>query len=283
VLSLVGGLVYGVSQLAEPASQWVRSMPQDLTQLESRLRELLEPMHQVEAAAERVERITRSDGAAEQEVRLDDGSLRERVLSSMKGLVGGGALMFVLLYFLLASGDLFTRKLIRVMPTFGDKRVALTVARQIQVEISRHLLTITIINAVLGVAVAMSMRVLGMPNPVLWGVMATLLNYVPYLGALTGVAVLCLAALGQFDELGRALLVPSVYLALTALEGSFVTPTVLGQRLRLNPVAIFVGLLFWGWLWGVPGAMLAVPILVAFKIVCDHYEPLAPVAEFLGP
>lgn len=126
------------------------------------------------------------------------------------------------------------------------------------------------------------MAALDMPNPVLWGVMAGLLNFVPYLGAIVGTGVVALVAVLTFDDVGRVLIPPVSYLALTSLEGQFITPTILGRRLRLNPVVIFVWLVFWGWIWGVPGALVAVPMLAAFKIVCDRVENLRPVGDFLG-
>jgi predicted PurR-regulated permease PerM len=126
------------------------------------------------------------------------------------------------------------------------------------------------------------MFLLGMPNPVLWGVMAGSLNFIPYLGAITSATILTLVALLTFEEVGRAVVVPLVFVVLTSLEGLIVTPTVVGRRLSLNPVAIFIWLIFWGWLWGIAGTLLAVPLLAVLKIVCDHVKPLAAVGEFLG-
>jgi predicted PurR-regulated permease PerM len=191
--------------------------------------------------------------------------------------------VIVLLYFLLASGDLFLRKLIKVLPTFKDKKRAVEIAREVESNISTYLFTVTLINAGVGVAVGVGVWLLKMPNPVLWGVIACVLSYIPYLGALVGVGILGLAALLVFDDLGHALAVPAVYLAVSFVEGNFITPLVLGRRLTLNPVVIFVGILFWFFLWGIPGALLAVPTLAVFKIVCDHVDTLAPVGEFFGP
>ncbi|HVQ29512.1 MAG TPA: AI-2E family transporter, partial [Vicinamibacteria bacterium] len=134
-----------------------------------------------------------------------------------------------------------------------------------------------------GVAVGTGVGLLGMPNPMLWGALACVLTYVPYLGAAVGIGVLAFASVLTFDDLGRALAVPAVYVVVSFLEGNFVTPAVLGQRLTLNPVVIFIGLLFWFFLWGIPGALLAVPTIVIFKIVCDHVEGLAAIGEFFGP
>lgn len=125
------------------------------------------------------------------------------------------------------------------------------------------------------------MFVLGMPNPILWGVIAALLTFIPYLGHLIGVAVVSLAA-ATFDELGRIAMAGGIYWGMAVIEGTFVTPLILGRRLTLNPVVVLFSLFFWGWIWGIGGALLAVPLIGAVKICCDHIEPLAPIGEFLG-
>src|SRR6185436_16055063 len=118
--------------------------------------------------------------------------------------------------------------------------------------------------------------------PALWGVLCMLLEFIPYVGAGTMVGLLFVAALSTFDSLGRALLVPACFLAINVVQANLVTPVLLGKRLQLNPVAVFVSLLFWWWLWGIPGAFVAVPLMATFKIFCDHIESLASVGEFLG-
>ncbi len=133
-----------------------------------------------------------------------------------------------------------------------------------------------------GCAVAIVMFALGMPNPILWGAVVTVLEFVPYLGAMTAIVVLTIAALTVFDNVGRALVIPLSFIAVNLLQGNVVSPLVLGHRLSLNPVAIFVGVAFWWEVWGIPGAFLAVPLLATMKIVCDHIPAFAAVGEFLG-
>ena len=154
--------------------------------------------------------------------------------------------------------------------------------RTIENHISRYLLTITAINIGLGVAVGVTVHFFGLRNPIMWGVMVALLNYVPYLGALTGIICMTLGAVLSFDSLGYAMIFPASYLTLAVLEGNFITPFILGKSMALNPVLILVALAFWGWMWGISGMILAVPILATFKIFCDHIEPMAPIAEFLS-
>jgi predicted PurR-regulated permease PerM len=144
------------------------------------------------------------------------------------------------------------------------------------------MVTVTVVNIVFGVAVGIAVKLQGMPNPVLWGVLAGLTNFIPYLGALIMAAILGLVALLHFETTAQAAMVPLVFLALNFLEGYLVTPRLIGQRLALNPVVVFTSVLFWGWVWGVMGALMAVPITASIKIVCDHIEGLAPIGEFLG-
>jgi predicted PurR-regulated permease PerM len=123
---------------------------------------------------------------------------------------------------------------------------------------------------------------LGLPNAVLWGVVAAVLNFVPYVGAVANTILLALAASIAFEDTSRVLLVPGIFLALNLIESNLVTPAIYGNRMKLNTVALFVGLVFWWYIWGVPGAILAVPMMATLKIACDHIESLAPIGEFLG-
>ncbi|GIV57743.1 MAG: hypothetical protein KatS3mg042_0656 [Rhodothermaceae bacterium] len=190
-------------------------------------------------------------------------------------------MLFFLTYFLLAGGDRFLRRLVETLPLLRHKRNAVAIIRRIEQELSRYFLLVTLVNAGLGGAVAGVLYLLDMPNPLLWGVLAGVLNYVPYLGGLVGILVIGLVALVSFDTLGEALLPPLAYLMLNTMEAYAITPALLGRRLRLNPVAILVSIVFWGWIWGVAGAILAVPLLVSFKIICDNVRALSAIGVFL--
>ncbi|NNJ25424.1 AI-2E family transporter [Alienimonas chondri] len=186
----------------------------------------------------------------------------------------------VLLYFLLAAGDVFTRKCIELTPHFRDKRAVRVLIGDAQAAIGNYLLTVTVINVGLGVVVGLTMALIGMPNPVLWGAFAFLFNFIPYVGAVFGAAIVTLVSFGEFEGL-QVFLPPFLYLCCTTLEGNFITPKILGGRLNLNAPVIFAWLLLLGWIWGVPGALLAVPMLAALKILCDHVDALGPLGKFL--
>jgi predicted PurR-regulated permease PerM len=192
-------------------------------------------------------------------------------------------LTLILLLFLLASGQAVHEKIVRVLPTFKDKKRALRLIHDVEREVSQYLLTVTAINIGLGAVVAVAMWLTGMPSPILWGVAAALLNFIPYLGAILGIGLVALVALVSFGSLAEASLPPLLYFAATALEGGIFTPLIIGRRLAINAVAILLALSLWAWLWGVVGALIAVPLLVALKAFCDHFEELSQWGEFLSP
>jgi predicted PurR-regulated permease PerM len=195
------------------------------------------------------------------------------------GTILGATLILSL--FLLAQRDTLRLKLIRVMPELHDKKRSLRVLRDIENEVSHYLLTITGINVGVGICVGLAMAWVGMPNPGLWGLGAALLNYVPFIGPFAGECLALAVAAVTFPTLTQALIPPACYLAIQIIEANFVTPTVLGRRLELNPVAILIALAFATWMWGIVGTILAVPILVVIKVFSDNFEPLFPLGEFL--
>jgi predicted PurR-regulated permease PerM len=285
LVALLGVVGFGVYQLAEPTAEWMGRLPQSVRQLEAKLRAFKQSMHEVSQATAQLEAITQVGGAQTPPVvtvEVKRTGLTDVLFNTTLGLLAAAVVLLILLYFLLASGDLFLRKLVRLLPRLADKKLAVTIVRQVEADISRYLFTITLLYSGLGVAVGVAMGLLGMPNPVLWGVMAGTLSFIPYLGSLVGTVVLTGVALLSFEEVGRALVVPAVFVGLTALEGLVITPTIVGRRFTLNPVVIFVWLTCWGWMWGIPGTLLAFPMLATVKILCDHIKPLAPIGEVLG-
>lgn len=190
--------------------------------------------------------------------------------------------MFFLLYFMLATGNSILARGLGLLRSASARQQAKDIGANVVHRISVYLGTMALINIAFGAATALLMYALGMPNPVLWGALAAVLNFVPYLGALVTVSILSIVALLSFDDLGQALLVPAAFLVLNQIEGDMLTPWLLGRRLSLNPLVVFLGLVFWAWLWGAVGAFLAVPIMVTVKEVCDNVERLAPIGRLLG-
>jgi predicted PurR-regulated permease PerM len=283
IVTLLATLGFGIYSLAEPARHWLAKAPTSLSQVQDKLRSIRKPVEQVSRTARQVEQATSvGRDRSTQEVVVRGPSLTERLFGTTQTVVTGALEVVILLYFLLAAGDLFLQKLINVLPRFRDKKRAVAIARETEASVSAYLFTVSLLNLGEGLAVGLAFAVIGVPNPVLWGVLAGLLEFMPYVGATAMTAVTLVLGLTTFENLGDALLVPGSYLAINFIQSNFVTPMILGRRLTLNPVAIFVGLVFWWWIWGVPGAFIAVPLLATFKIFCDHIETLAPIGEFLG-
>jgi predicted PurR-regulated permease PerM len=202
---------------------------------------------------------------------------------SAAAIAGQIALLVFLVYFLLASGDLFKRKLVKLAgPSLERRKVTVKVLEQISQKIAHFLLYSLIVNSIVALATGVAFWWIGMTNPVLWGLAAGILNTVPYFGPMLVMIGSAVVALLQDGSVNLALMAGGLSLLITSIEGYLLTPILLGQATRMNAVAIFVGVLFWSWLWGMWGALLAVPILVVLKTVADHVEDLNPVAELLG-
>ncbi len=280
IVVFLGALGAGGYHLAGPATEWIESAPQKLTIAEYKFRGVTESLDEMRDVAQNVEEATES--GSDESVEIDDTSVEGMVMSRAFTLVSGLLITVFLLYFLLASGDLLLRKIVKTLPRFRHRRNAVRIIRSIERDLSQYLGMVCLINLGLGTAVAGAMYVIGMPNPVLWGALAGLLNFVPYIGPVINLTVVSLVAFVSFDQATYALLAPLLYLLINGIESSLVTPTVLGWRLKLNPVVIFIALTFWTWIWGVPGALLAVPLLAGVKIVCDRIRLLHPVGVLLG-
>ena len=281
IIALLGSAGYGVVRLSGPAAEWIDKVPESLHQIESKVGFFRKPLEGVNNAVEELTRIARMGAEKKPEVEIRTPGISDVVLTGTREVLLKSSVMFILLYFLLASGDLFLRKLIKRIPTLRKKKEIVRITREVEHHTSRYLYTVTGINILMGASIGLSMYFIGMPNPLLWGVMSGLLVFLPYIGAMIGISVVTIVASLTFDGLGRILLAPAIYIALETIQGQLVTPLVLGFRFTLNPVAIFVWFIFWGWMWGILGAILAFPMLMIFKIFCDHIQPLAPVGEFL--
>jgi len=187
----------------------------------------------------------------------------------------------LVLFFLLVSGDTFLRRLVEIVPRFQDKRQVVDLSQQIENNISAYLVTITLMNAAVGFATGLVMWACGVGDPVLWGVLAFLLNFIPIMGPLLGFILFLFASLLAIDSLWLSMLPAGLYLLIHLLEGEAITPMLLARRFTLNPVLVIISLIFWFWMWGIPGAILAVPMLAITKIICDGVKPLNAFGHFL--
>jgi predicted PurR-regulated permease PerM len=282
VVILSATIASALYSLSGPVSQWVADAPRIGREVQQRIATLRRPVDAVMDASKQVEQLTQSDNPEVQRVVLSEPGLLSRAASGAPEVAAQIGVTLILLLFLLSSGDMFYEKLVKLLPTLSDKKRGLRIARTVERDVSHYLFTISLINVGLGAAIAAGMFAIGMPNPVLWGVLAALLNFIPYVGALLGVVLVGLVALVSFDAIGPALLAPLIYYACTLIEGQVVSPLVIGRRLEMNPVVIFLAIAFWGWLWGIVGALIAVPLLVALKVFADHVEGLAALGEFLA-
>ena len=282
LLTLLSLVTLGVSALATPAAGWLAKAPSGLEELQHKLMPMKRSIAQVAKAGGEIEKLATPDSSSKAAVEVQRHPITEALYMRTPEFISSMILLVILLFFLLAYDGIFIGKLIKLLPSFSDKKRAVSIAQDIESQVSRYLFTVTIINCCLGIAVGTTVGLLGLPNPVMWGVMVAVLNFVPYLGALTGIICMTIGAILSFDSLGYALIFPAVYLGFGTLEGNLITPWVMGRSLTLNPVLILLSLVFWGWMWGIAGVILAVPILAAFKIFCGHIKPMEPLAEFLS-
>lgn len=293
LFGVVGGIGAAISV---PASGWIARAPETIPILEKRLSFLREPIGLAQKGFAKVQGLIASSGAVQDQAAAPAPAPAERTASGMSGLgsVGGailagtGALLgktftvLLLLFFLLSSGDTLLRRFVEVLPKFADKRRAVEIAMEIERNVSSYLATITVMNLLVGIAAGGAMFALGLPDPLLWGTMAFLLNYVPIIGPVTGIFCFFVIGLFSYDNPLMAFLPAGIYLAIHLLEGETITPMLLARRLTLNPVLVIASLLFWDWMWGIPGALLSVPLLAVFKIVCDHLPHLGALGHMLG-
>lgn len=284
VVTLFGGVLLAVYTLSTPAAEWVNRMPRVLHELEFKLGDIRAGIERAREASRQIEQITKDSGESgpTREVVVRGPTLMEQAISQVESVLANVVILLVLLYFFLARGRHSLEALIGTMRNVDDRVHYAMVAATLQQNIAAYLLTITLINAVLGIAAGLVMWMWGLPNPGLWGVLVVLANYIPFIGPAVMTGVFFLVSVLTFDSLGAIILPPLSFVALTTLEGNFLTPMIVGRRLSLNPIAVFVSILFWGWLWGIPGALLAVPILAILKILFDAHEPLKPVGALLG-
>jgi predicted PurR-regulated permease PerM len=290
LFSVVGVLGYALSV---PASAWIAKAPQSLPALMDKLSFLRRPVQLVEQGVQQLQSAMSQteEAPAEQPVVTvkqpsDVGShilgIGSTVLAGGRAFLGQGFTVMLLLFFFLASSESLLRRFVEILPHFDDKRRAVSIVTEIEENISQYLLTISMMNALVGLLNGVAVWLLGMPDPLLFGTLAFLLNYIPILGPLTGVVIFFFVGLFTFPSIWQTFIPAAIYLGIHILEGETITPMLLARRFTLNPVMVISSLMFWDWLWGIPGALLSTPLLAVTKIVCDHIEVLTPLGHLLG-
>ncbi|WP_437344129.1 AI-2E family transporter [Mesorhizobium marinum] len=283
VLLSVGAIGSAGYFLSGPVVQLANDAPAIGRRITARLSELRHPFEKFVEASHQVEKVTETaqEPGVQRVVLAQPGIISQAAGNLLSGATTA-AITFVLSLFLLASGTLFYEKIVQSFTRLSEKKRALRIVYDVEREISRYLLTVAIINAGLGVVIALGLWALGMPNPAVWGVAAAALNFLPYVGALATVLLVAAMSLISFDTLSYALLAPAFVVMCNIIEGQLVTPLVVGRRLEINAVAIFIAVAFWSWLWGFVGALIAVPLLVIVKVFCDHFDSWSNVGNFLS-
>ena len=286
MVAFVAVVMLLVYVLIDPVNIWISDFPLYAKTFAGKIQTIRSSIDNFVALTDRLQAATSPTTSIPlQEVVVKQSNLMTyigQVTGYSAGIVTTAALALVTAGFLMASGDLFYAKLVHVLPTMTDKKRALRIVYEVEHEVSSYLLIFTAINASLGLAVGVAFYVLGMPLPYLWGILAFSLNFIPYVGAASGIVLSAFMAIVTFDSLGFAALVPLTYSACSLMESQLISPLFLSRRLQLNPVAILVSIAFWTWIWGFAGTMIAVPLLVTLKVFCDHIDGWASVGEFLS-
>ena len=281
ILALFGGFGGAVYSLSGPASDWLARAPRSLPQVEARLRKVLRPMEKMTETAAQVDRITSPGEEGVREVQVKEPGWGAALFGGTQVFLESSVVVLTLLYFLLGSGDLFLRRVIALVAGPRDKGRAGEISLEIEKQVSRYLFASTAINAVFGVVAALAMWLLGLPNAMLWGVVAGLTSFIPYLGGLIAGALIAMAALLTFEDTARVVTIVVVFLVLDTLKGYILYPVVMGQQFTMNAVMLFAALTFWWWAWGITGALLAVPLMAILKIFSERVEALSPLAKLL--
>lgn len=271
------------SLMAEPAGTLVRQLPRELREIAPKLREVVKPVQDAKKGAENIARVAGGEDA--NTVRLVRTEVNDpfRALTATPRMIASVLAVVLLTLFFMVYGANLQRKVLALLPGRQQKKLTVDILQSMEREMSRYVLTITIINVLLGLAFAGVLVWLGLaiPEALMWGTLAALLNYAPYVGPLIGIMAMLLMGFVHFDTPLEALLPAGIYLLLHTIEGQFITPILLGRRMALSPLVLILGLMVFGWLWGIIGLLLAVPLLACTKVVLERVDGLEPWARLL--
>jgi predicted PurR-regulated permease PerM len=283
VVAAVAMLLSIVAGLKGPAQGWL-TQPSQFSHLAEKLHPITATLEEIQGAIGQLERaLAPNDAPALQKVEITPPGLAGLLSTGIGHVASTITATIGLLYFFLVAGDTFLRKLVLVTPSLKDKKRAVQIVRSIEMDIAFYLVMVAVINISIGIIVTATTGILGIPDPVLWGSLAAVLSFAPYVGEFAIVILLSLAGILTFDSLVHALIAPAVYFVVMTICWQGVVPFVVGRRMTLSPVAVFIMIIVLGWMWGVIGALVAVPVLASMKIVCDRVGALRPISEFLSP
>ncbi|MGB8110382.1 MAG: AI-2E family transporter [Pseudolabrys sp.] len=280
ILALFGTVVGLGTAISSPARTWAAKLPEGIPRLQEQLNFMREPLDTLQRFLQQVEDF--GAGPSPTVAAAPQGpTLLSKLFTGTRDFASGFFKTVLFLFFLLVYGDIFLHRLVEILPRFRSKRQVVEISQQIESDVSAYLVTITIMNAAVGIATGLAMWSTGVGDPILWGTVAFLLNYVPILGPAFGMLLFFLAGLLTHDTLWQALLPAGLYLGILLIEGETITPILLARRFTLNPVLVIISLVFWFWMWGIPGVILSMPMLAIAKIICDRLQPLAAFGHFL--
>jgi len=281
IFTLLGGIVMLVAAISAPAGDWAGRLPEGLSKLQQRLSFFRGPVDAMLKMIQQIDGLGAGGAPAQRSPLLSGSALFASVFSGARGFASALFTTILFLYFLLLSGDIFLRRLVEILPRFSAKRQAVDISLQIEDDISAYLSTITVMNLLVGLATAATMQVTGVGDPILWGVVAFLLNFAPIIGPIIAFFVFLLAGLLTIDNEWGAFAPAASYLVIHLIEGETLTPMLLAKRFTINPLLVVLSLVFWSWMWGMPGAILSAPMLAILKIVCDRVRPFAALGHIL--
>lgn len=280
VFGTVGGLAAGGVVLSGPAMDWIETAPKKLSQAQFKIRKILRPIQETARQVDRATTTTTPGAPAVVEIKAPGFLARASV--STRSLIGTLLAVIFLTYFLLATlPDIRRRLAVLIGTRTGTDRVEEMLA-EIETQMSRYVALNTLTSVGVGLATWGALALIGLPNPLLWGVVSGMLNFIPFIGAFVAVSMIGIAALLAFEGTGTAMLAVGACVVINALEGNLVTPYLMGRHLPLNAVTIFVSLLYWGWVWGPAGMLMAVPLTVMLQVVFARIKSLQPVAALMG-
>ena len=268
--------------LSEPAAQWMERAPRAVKRLERELRDIREPIEAASAATDKLINGNARSTPAPSPLAAGTSNALATAIEETPSTIGALVATVFLVFLMLAHGERMLRKCVTLMPSLSAKKDLVSVTRDAQYELSRYLLTISLINIALGAATAAALHLIGIKDAILFGCVAALLNFAPYVGAVVTAALLLLAGFAEQSTLSGAIVAPGLFVALNIIEGQVVTPLLVGHRLELDPVLILLSLLVLGWLWGVAGLLIAVPLLAGMRVVAQRIDRSGRWAILLG-